>query len=485
VIIDGYTQPGAIANTNAIDDPDPNNRGFNGSVLVELSGSNSILEGLSISAGNSIVRGLVINRFVHNGINIGGTGNVIEGNLVGVDATGTIGMGNRGSGIAVSSSSNRIGGMAPSSRNIISDNFYWGIFLSGSAATGNVIQGNFVGTDATGTIRLGNGQSGIHLEGASNNTIGGTQGGARNVVSANGSFVNANGIDLFYSSNLNTVQGNFVGVDVSGTHGLGNTQVGIGIYGSRSNLIGGLVPDARNIISDSKTSSGISLSSSSQNTIQGNFIGTDASGTSGLGNFLDGVDLFATVSGTLVGGITSGAGNLIAFNQGNGVHVRGGGSISRTNAILGNSTFANGGLAIELDSAGMTGNDGDDADSGPNNLQNFPEISSAVLNETTLTLAYIVPSTATNSAYPLRVEALLRREVGRSHRLIGPRHCGGPHQPNARGGTKMPHEDVSHRRPIEDAPRGWYRTVSRRLHRADRRPWNLYNGPCDHQRLHT
>jgi parallel beta-helix repeat protein len=175
VTIDGYTQPGAVPAT--ADAP--------ATLLIELDGTNVFgprgHSGLDILAGNSTVRGLVINRFddvgislslLENGEEIGG--NIIEGNYIGIDVTGTKARGNFNAGVSISDGlSNMIGGTTPEARNIISGNDSMGVEISGAGAIGNKVQGNYIGTDVTGRKIVGNGDFGVIIEKqASGNTIG-------------------------------------------------------------------------------------------------------------------------------------------------------------------------------------------------------------------------------------------------------------------------------------------------------------------------
>jgi hypothetical protein len=169
VVIDGYTQPGtALATDNSP-----------ATLLIELDGINLIRlrheSGLAISAGNSTVRGLVINRFGDAGIRIyRNGGNTIEGNFIGTDVTGTQAQGNLGHGVYIETSpDNMVGGSTPEARNVISDNDYSGVEIFLWDAIGNQVQGNYIGTDATGTTSLGNTTYGVIIRtGASETTIG-------------------------------------------------------------------------------------------------------------------------------------------------------------------------------------------------------------------------------------------------------------------------------------------------------------------------
>ena len=190
VIIDGYTQPGASPNTQT--------DGDNAVLFIELNFASMIYNqfsntsiGLGIAAGNSIVRGLIINRtgYTNSGISLFGQGgNLIEGNFIGTDPTGTSALGNTGDGVLISQSSNNtIGGTTPAARNIISGNGGDGIDISGMSAntSTNLVQGNLIGTTTSGGA-LGNGFDGIGITG-SGNTVGGSAAGAGNIIADNGS----------------------------------------------------------------------------------------------------------------------------------------------------------------------------------------------------------------------------------------------------------------------------------------------------------
>src|ERR1041385_1152267 len=326
VTIDGTTQPG-----------------FAGSPLIELNGAGaSGLAALYITAGNSRVKGLVINRFPGGGIYLVNAGsNVIEGNFIGTNALGTAILANNAIGIWMTNSpNNTIGGTTAASRKIISGNGtggFEGIRIEGSTSTGNQVLGNYIGTDVSGAVALGNSGSGLFISGANNNVIGGTAAGARNVFSGN----QFSGIDI--NGTNNTVQGNYIGVNATGNSALGNRQIGIIIRGGSANIIGGTSAAARNILSGNGTQGpgfeGIRIFNSTANQILGNFIGTNAAGNSLIPNSGDGVLLGfggtpAAAQNNIVGGTTVGAGNLISGNTFAGVDIRDSGSSG--NQILGN-----------------------------------------------------------------------------------------------------------------------------------------------------
>jgi hypothetical protein len=152
------------------------------------------VNGLTITAGSSTVKGLVIDNFTAAGIALQTSGgNVIAGNYIGVDSSGAAAAGNGGSGIAISggSSNNTIGGTTAAVRNLISGNTVNGVDISGAASANNLVQGNYIGTDISGSTALGNLQYGILLNSASVNNIVG------NAISGNGSDgININGNGL-------------------------------------------------------------------------------------------------------------------------------------------------------------------------------------------------------------------------------------------------------------------------------------------------
>ena len=243
VAIDGYTQPGASPNTN------PSSLGSNATLKIELdgtiAGASSI--GVHIVSGGSKVRGLVVNRFGGAGIRLAGPGgNAIEGNFIGTDVAGKVARGN-GKGVVIrATSDNTIGGSTPAARNVISGNGNSGININGPGATGNVVQGNLIGTDITGTLDLGNTNDGIRIDGPAYNAIGGTAPGSRNVISGNDN----SGIRIGGSTATSTlVQGNFIGTQVDGTSPLGNLGAGVWILASASdNAIEGTASSTANTI---------------------------------------------------------------------------------------------------------------------------------------------------------------------------------------------------------------------------------------------
>lgn len=422
VVINGWSQGGPS---------------YTGKPLIGVDGSanDGSGPGLSITGSNVTVRGLGISNFNGPGIDINGDGatdNLLEGNYVGTDLTGATGAANTGDGIRIDggAANNTVGGTDPAARNVVSGNGGHGILLHG--VTGNIVQGNYAGTSADGTEAIANGIDGIAVDGGGNNTIGGTAAGAGNVASGNtnqgisifgvdfpsgttgnvvqGNIAGANpsgttaigngltnggdGIRLLNAINTtvtgnlisgngkglringavstgNTVQGNYIGTDATGASAIPNA-IGVLIENSAgANTIGGA--GAGNVISGN-TGAGIALDEGTGLVIQGNNIGVNASGAA-LANGGDGVKLGAlgtefssSATNTQLGGTDAANANVIANNGAAGVAVIAGSG----NSILRNAINANGALGIDLAPGGVTANDTGDSDTGPNGLQNFP-----------------------------------------------------------------------------------------------------------------
>ena len=343
------------------------------------------LAGVSITAGtnNTIGGSTAADRNVISGnrgagIDISGTatGNIIKGNYIGTNPSGSSPVSNSLSGIQVSTANNIIGGSAAGEGNLISGNTLSGVSISGSTATGNVLKGNYIGTDASGSYGVPNGNDGVTIASA-NNTIGGSAAGERNVISGNrGSGVSISGS----AATGNILKGNYIGTNAAGTGRVANNSNGVTIT-SANNIIGGSAAGEGNLIS-ANDQSGVFLSGSGAtgNVLKGNYIGTDAAGTGRLNNNSTGVSI--TGSNNTVGGVGSGEGNIIAFNNSAGVLVQSNPSSSNTtgNSIRGNSITENNGLGIDLGNNGVNANDAGDGDGGANDLQNFPVITGAFRN---------------------------------------------------------------------------------------------------------
>jgi parallel beta-helix repeat protein len=358
VVIDGSTQPG-----------------FTGTPLVELDGSlaGAGADGLDIVAGDCTVGGLVVNRFSGSGINVELEGRSgppaptvsLIGNYVGVDPTGTLAQGNGALGIFVvgttgavlqgnlasgngaqgielyrahaslvagntigttaagdqplgnhadglllaESTDTRIGRTGKGDSNLISGNAGNGIAVVGN--TGNVIQGNFIGTDVTGYHPIGNGRFGVQLGGDPDPTVytlqlGGSGKGEGNIISGNawgGVFVNGAG---------NVVQGNRIGLSPKDDAAVPNAGAGIFLFAQGGNTIGGAAPGAGNVIGGN-AGGGIDVRSGA-NVIQGNWIGITPFGVASFSNNT-GIHVTDTAANNKIGGSLPGEGNWIAGNS--------------------------------------------------------------------------------------------------------------------------------------------------------------------------
>lgn len=296
------------------------------------------------------------------------TGNVIQGNYIGLDVTGLARMGNAERGIKIfgNARGNLIGGTTAGARNVIADNGNsdfggLGIELAGANTTENVVQGNYLGTNFTG---LGlfqfnfNRFHGIRIgEQAHDNQIGGSSSGEGNLISGHGTAISISG-----GAQFNVVQGNLMGTDATGTAPLSNLGSAVILFGvgTDHNLIGGTVPGAGNVISGngnpnftSLTAGAISISGGAQfNVVQGNRVGTDATGTAPIPNTGSGVSVAgAGTDNNLIGGTAPGAGNLISGNNA-GISISGG---AKSNAVQGNriGTDATGTAALPNAGSGV------------------------------------------------------------------------------------------------------------------------------------
>jgi len=300
VVLDGATLTfpcfNIASDNNAIKGLEILNCGNTGIYLDPTADQNTI-------GGNTPEERNVISGSGGPGVEImGGDGNVVKGNYIGTDASGTTAAPNGWAGVEMyyGAKGNIVEG------NLISGNHEWGvrIRLEGSlAVSGNVVKGNRIGTDASGTAAL---PTGVKITGS----------GADGTV----------------------VQGNYIGVDAAGTAAVAN-EVGISIEdGAQNNTVRG------NVISGNGFGVFISGSGTNSNTFKGNNIGTDASGSAAVPNMVDAVYIKDGAQRNAIGG-SPGDGNLIAFNGGGGVTVAG--AATTGNTISGNSIHSNGDKGIE------------------------------------------------------------------------------------------------------------------------------------------
>jgi parallel beta-helix repeat protein len=233
---------------------------------------------------------------------------VIQNNFIGVDVTGTAPIANQ-TGIVldgrfIASTATSILG------NVVSGNGFRGIHVLAADVTGTTIAGNHIGTNAAGDAAVPN-FDGMFIESSGNTTIGGTTAAARNVISGN---INM-GMN-FLTATGTVIQGNFIGTDATGTAALGNGNGGIGVSGGTA-TIGGTAAGAGNVISGNET--GVTISFGASAVVEGNRIGTNAAGTAPLGNSATGV--LVTNATATIGGTAAGAGNLVSANGGSGVSI--------------------------------------------------------------------------------------------------------------------------------------------------------------------
>jgi len=350
--------------------------GSNAGVILDGSGMTAGTGGLRITSSGNVVRGLQIIHFSGEGVQISGgaqnntiggnrlvgsgplgqgnlisgndphgitiigsgaVSNTVVGNYIGTNVSGTVEFGNVFDGVKIESSYNQVGGATPGERNLISGNGDNGVRITGSDARNNAIRGNLIGTDASGTVALGNAGSGVLLaDDAQNNTIGGITANERNVISGNSEGVHIGVQKTDQPAHHNLIIGNYIGTDSSGAAAIGN-HVGVQICdGSADNTVGGSTAGERNVIAGSRKSGVHLCGGAVRNRIIGNYLGTDASGTTGLGN-AEGVGIQANSQQNTIG-----PGNLIAYNAIDGVWIRGASSIFNTvtrNAIHSNTAL--------------------------------------------------------------------------------------------------------------------------------------------------
>lgn len=357
---------GAVITGNKIGDlipnsalPHPNNVG------IKVNNSNGAVIGGETSAERNIIAG---NSNI--GINIQSSGtNYIKGNYIGVKSDGATPLPN-GYGILIDGSiGNYIGGDSDGERNIISGNTNGGIFIKGNYTT---VTGNYIGTNAAGTIAVPNGNWGIQIgeTGPSptlywnNNVIGGSNPGEGNLVSGN----SGAGISVAHSELVN-IKGNTIGLNAAQSAPIPNL-VGIKVFASSNTIVGGSTTGSGNIISGN-TQQGVSVGgegTTSITSIEGNFIGINGSG-SAFPNGMSGIEVL-DANTTVIGGTSAGAGNTIAHNVKNGIDLG-----STPVRVAGNSIHSNGALGIDVvkmkSQVGVTLNDIGDVDT----IQNFPVIS--------------------------------------------------------------------------------------------------------------
>jgi hypothetical protein len=365
VTIDGYTQSGASANTQ------PFGQGLNTVLRIQVSGGPGVGTCFSVQADSTTIKGLAINGCTTSVDLVSGSGGRVEGNFLGTDATGTQRLVDSGQEVVVGFGVTGafVGGPTPAARNILTACGVAVSVVAGNA--GATVQGNLinlaVGGEALLTPPCPSTTFPIVVNGTGAQIVGNALAGG-----ANGVFLQGSG---------NTARGNFIGTDATGTVLFGLSQSGMDVSGT-DHTVGGAAPGDGNVIAGAAFYQGLSIAGSGH-TVWGNFIGTDVTGTLDLGNTRIGVNAGGT--NNAIGGILPGQGNVIAFNGGTlgnsaGIYVGGQQIRIRGNRIYGNKTVSNDGLGIDLIAAGNSGvtpNDPGDVDADANGLQNYPILTSA------------------------------------------------------------------------------------------------------------
>jgi titin len=282
---------GNFLGVNLVSNAAANNNG------IEVAGTQNTIGGSASGAFN------VLSGNKNDGVLLdsSASGNVVLGNNVGLNVYGTVAVGNS-IGIEVAGTHNTVGASYAVAPNAIAGNSKDGVLLD-STASGNQVLGNYIGTNVAGSSPLAN-QVGIEDAG-SGNTIGGSVLGARNVISGN----SGDGMLLDSTATAETVQGNFFGLKASGNAGLANGSNGLEIQGSNNSIGGATVYFARNFFCGNGNDGLLIDSSASGNRVLGSFIGLDVSGTHGVGNVANGVEVAG--SGNTIGGITASDGSVV------------------------------------------------------------------------------------------------------------------------------------------------------------------------------
>jgi uncharacterized repeat protein (TIGR01451 family) len=297
------------------------------------------------------------------------TGNLVQGNAIGTTADGLQALGNVWDGVDLEDApGNTVGAGVAAGRNVISGNKKEGVALSGTAATGNTVQGNYIGTDTTGEQKVANIWNGVRLDGAASNMVKG------NVISGN----EENGVLIAGSgASGNTVQDNVIGASPWEDKVLGNAHDGVRLDGAPGNTVKGNVIGGNGQNLQPYPDAGVKITGAGAagNQVQGNSLGVDTTGTIGLGNVGNGV-LIDGAPGNTIGGAAASDGNLISKNRGDGLYIQGPGAAGNTlkhnqigtdragTTAMGNSggVFVQGAPGTVVESNLVSGNDGDGLD---------------------------------------------------------------------------------------------------------------------------
>lgn len=359
---------------------------INGNQSITNSYGIMISDGFFNTIGGAGNKRNIISGNLFSGIGISGesaSNNEIYGNFIGLDKAGMAKVPNdKGVVLSNGATGNTIGGEGDK-RNLISGNFREGILIYGdngkeTDTKANVVAGNYIGVGADGTTAFGNGEEGILIMDASGNFIGGKTDSERNIIVNN--LYGISIVDSFPNTKPqaweNRVEGNYIGIDALGQDGTQKMQYGIIIENASANIIGGRTTHGfgqppGNVIANNEVAGIIMYydiddkAFDGENTVEGNVIGAASGNGHGNGN---GVIISNTNNNNILN-------NLIWKNDTTGVliytEMNG---ITLSNTVSRNSIYGNGGLGIDLGEDVVTLNDEGDTDTGPNNLQNFPDL---------------------------------------------------------------------------------------------------------------
>ena len=347
VTIDGYTQSGASPNTNGT------SQGLNTVLRIEIDGtalSSPSANCLDVEAAGTTIRGLVINRCGGSGIRLQSTANnaVIEGNFIGTNPTGTASYTGVPNDLIVGNSPDnvRIGGTTPAARNLL------------SGGDDKIALGVGGGAGPDGLLVQGN-LIGTDITGTlalPNGGVGVDVEDATNTVIGGASAAARNVISgnmttgvYLHGGDVGLIAGNYIGVDISGAQALGNDGTGVHMEADHV-TIGGSAPGAGNVISANADIGLILGQTASPNftVVYGNFIGTDVTGTLNFGN--NDRAIHAGAPDSIIGGTGPGEGNVIAYTTGGGQFETGVGvyvPASPRVTIRGNRIFGHFGVGID------------------------------------------------------------------------------------------------------------------------------------------
>ncbi|MBN1438792.1 MAG: CSLREA domain-containing protein [Anaerolineales bacterium] len=431
---------------------------------IQVAGNNNTIGGKLNLTGNVIAANL------ENGVTLDGVGNAVQGNRIGVDAAGTAALGNGQNGVVANANLSLVGGTSAGNGNIISANRGDGVRVTSGAV---LVQGNCIGTDINGMMDLGNQANGVFVLAAGSIQIGGSDLGARNLISGN----QLVGVKIEDGSDDVSLYGNFIGTDATGTIAIKNIKAGVAAGGNHIR-IGASFAGGRNLISGNGGPGIAVISTATDVVIQNNYVGTNLTGTAALGN-RNGIEApMNPGSGLLIGGDPFGEGNVISGNQeigillGNGVTVQGnkigadpdgtgavgngtdGIKVKGSDNVIGgtgffntiafngghgvavisdfggaanndlrtNSIHDNGNLGIALDEDTPLANDFQDLDAGDNGRQNYPIITTAVADS--IAMESVIGGTlesAPGTVYTIEIytnAACDPSGYGEGHRLI-------------------------------------------------------------------